>query len=140
MIPNEEQADRSKKVSQQVSWRFRIARLGCSDNEARVSLGVVFERIIHDLVRRIVTQHAPINVPSVIKIPLIDLSDIEIFEDVINLGFLVNAEDLPIWIDTATAGSQYYLATWVLFYEVRNVIYARLSNDPFACGITTVFG
>jgi hypothetical protein len=99
----------------------------------------VLERIVNDMILRFITQNVPVYVSSGVQVPFVDLAYVELFEYVIYLLLLMDREDLPVRIDAAATSTKNYFSTRMLFDEVRDVIYAGLTNYPFSIGVTIVF-
>lgn len=135
MVANKEKPQWRKKVGQEIARGFGIAWFVCAHEETRVSLGIVFEGVLdHELIR-IFTQDRPVDLSFVVEISLIKFAYVVLCKYVIDFLLLMDAEDLPVRINAATAGSQYELAARVSADEVCDVVNAGFANDPLTLGV-----
>jgi hypothetical protein len=62
----------------------------------------VYEKVIDNVAGGLCTENVPVDVTSIIQVPFVDLTNVELFQDVVDFLFLVDDKHFPIWIDAAT--------------------------------------
>lgn len=138
-MSNEEQSNWRQKVHKKVARSLSIARRGSVYDEIFVALWIILEWIIDGKLIRIFAQDVPIYLTAISEVLVVNLADVELLQDVIDLGLLMNGEELPVCVDATPAGSQNYLPARMLLDEVCDVVYASLADDPLAVGVSVVF-